>query len=178
MQTINRNTFTTIHTEGAMLPADLLQRIAGGVALDGLTPEDYHLAPSEKLNEAINRSWNRLLGVWSASRRAAARAVPETDTGATLTRERWLLPCSRSWATGGLARPGGGERRARSYPISHNWQERAHPPGGLRVDLDNARPARRARAQPAQPAAGVPEPLRGRPVGLRLQRAAPAHPAR
>ena len=28
MQTRNRNTFTTIHTEGALLPIDLLQRIS------------------------------------------------------------------------------------------------------------------------------------------------------
>ena len=37
-----------------------LQRIvARDSALDGLTPAAYHLAEGEKLNEAINRSWNR-----------------------------------------------------------------------------------------------------------------------
>ncbi len=54
MQTRNRNSFTTIHSEGALLPADLLERVrAGDPSLEGLSPEAYHLAPGEKLNEAI-----------------------------------------------------------------------------------------------------------------------------
>jgi hypothetical protein len=45
-----------------LLPVDLLQRISeNDASLKGLTPESYHLAPGEKLNEAINRSWNRLM---------------------------------------------------------------------------------------------------------------------
>ena len=55
MTTSTRNPFTTIRTEGALLPVDLLQRIvAGDSALGGLDPESYHLPGSEKLNEAIN----------------------------------------------------------------------------------------------------------------------------
>ena len=42
----------------ACLPADLLQRVADSDAgLDGLRPGDYHLAPGERLGEAITRSW-------------------------------------------------------------------------------------------------------------------------
>ena len=49
--------FTTVRSEGAILPMDLLQRIAQGDAhLQGLTPESYNLLKTEKLNEAINRS--------------------------------------------------------------------------------------------------------------------------
>jgi hypothetical protein len=67
MQTHNRNTFNTIHTEGVLLPVDLLQRIReNDASLKGLTPESYHPAPGKKLNEAINRSWNRLNGLWGA----------------------------------------------------------------------------------------------------------------
>jgi len=50
MQTKRQNIFTTIRTEGAILPVDLLQRVAEGDAdLDGLKPEDYHLVGGEKL---------------------------------------------------------------------------------------------------------------------------------
>ena len=50
-------TFTTIRSEGAILPADLLQRlIEGDKELGGLRPEDYQLDRGEKLNEAINRA--------------------------------------------------------------------------------------------------------------------------
>ncbi len=83
MQTVARSNFTTVKTEGAILPADLLQRIAGG-DLDGLRPEDYHLAPTEKPNEAINRAWNRCVGDWWDS---DAR-LPDSDRSTTLT--QWV----------------------------------------------------------------------------------------
>src|SRR5436189_5880697 len=87
----NRDFFTTIHTEGALLPPDLLQRIAeGGKGLDGLRPEDYHLS-GERLNEAINRAWNRLQGAWANFQTARAN-LPKNDTGTSVTRDRWLMP--------------------------------------------------------------------------------------
>jgi len=40
----NLEVFTTIKTEGALLPAELLKRLADGDRqLEGLTPESYHL---------------------------------------------------------------------------------------------------------------------------------------
>lgn len=46
----------TIRSEGGLLPADLLARVA---ALDrdlgGLAVSDFHLAPNERLGEAIAR---------------------------------------------------------------------------------------------------------------------------
>lgn len=32
----------------------------------GLKPSDYHLQPSEKLHEAVSRSWSRMTGAWNA----------------------------------------------------------------------------------------------------------------
>ena len=141
MQTISRNTFTTVKTEGAILPADLLQRVAEGRGLDGLTPEDYHLAPNERLNEAINRSWNRLLGVWQSFDEQRAR-LPDSDSGATLTRERWLLLLFQELGYGRLPLPGQAELPASTdYPICHGW---GHAPIHLvsfRQDLDRNTPA-------------------------------------
>ena len=52
MRTRARELFTTVTTEGAILPADILQRIADGDRdLEGLRGEDYHL-PGEKIGEA------------------------------------------------------------------------------------------------------------------------------
>jgi hypothetical protein len=49
--------FTTVHSEGALLPPDFLRQIAeGGDGIPGLTPEAYHLAGNERLHEAISRS--------------------------------------------------------------------------------------------------------------------------
>ena len=100
MQTRNRNTFTTIHTEGALLPVDLLQRIAERPALDGLTPGRLPPGPgreAQRGHQPLLEPAERGVGRFQTR---AARAGPETDTGTTLTRERWLLPLFRSWVTG------------------------------------------------------------------------------
>jgi hypothetical protein len=73
MQTRRRDQFSTVRTEGPILPPDLLRRIADDdKALGGLTPEAYHLGRGERLNEVINRSWNRLLGAWATFRAGTA----------------------------------------------------------------------------------------------------------
>ena len=42
--------FSTIRTEGAMLPSDILVRVASGdKSLGGLEESSYHLAPGEKI---------------------------------------------------------------------------------------------------------------------------------
>lgn len=122
MQTIARTTFTTVKTEGGLLPADLLQRIADGRDVAGLRPEDYHLFPGERLNEAINRAWNRCLGAWLTFDEQR-RGLAVTDTGTTLTRERWLLVLFSELGYGrlqiqraALMTPDG-----TPYPISHLW---------------------------------------------------------
>ena len=81
MRTRTRDLFTTIRTEGGLLPAEFLQRVGEGDGdIDGLGPSDYRLAGNLKLNEAVNRSWNALLGAWEAFRRAEAN-VPAGDPG-------------------------------------------------------------------------------------------------
>ena len=139
MHTISRTTFTTVKTEGAILPADLLQRIADGRSLDGLTPADYHLAPSERLNEAINRSWNRCLGVWQSFDEQRSR-LPAGDTGITLTRERWLLILFQELGYGRLSFQGKLAAGGVDYPISHSWEQAPIHLVSFRQDLDRRDP--------------------------------------
>ncbi len=128
--------FPTIRTEGAILPADLLERIAAGDrSLPGLTPADYHLDAGEKLNEAVSRSWNRLLGLWKAFRTETA-ALPADDPGTTHTRERWLLPLFRELGYGRLPAARAADIAGKSYPISHRWNAVPIHLLGCRVDLD------------------------------------------
>lgn len=120
MQTVARSNFITVKTEGGILPADLLQRIADG-KVEGLNPTDYHLAASERLNEAINRSWNRLLGVWQTFENKTEQASP-SETGTTLTRE-WMLTMLQELGYGRLPYQGkltvSGSDGDTDYPISH-----------------------------------------------------------
>lgn len=120
MQTITRTTFTTVKTEGALLPADLLQRIAEGKVKEGLRPEEYHLFAGERLNEAINRAWSRCLSAWSSFNQQRER-LPTTETGTTLTRERWLLILFQELGYGRLQTTRGLEIEGITYPISHIW---------------------------------------------------------
>ena len=135
MQTRAKQLFPFIRTEGSLLPSDLLQRIADAKDLPGLKAEDYGLTLGETLNEAINRSWTRLQSLWGTFQKQRA-ALPESDTGTTLTR-RWLqvlfqeLEYDRNLPT---ADPITIEEKV--YPISHVW---SHVPIHLvsfRADLD------------------------------------------
>jgi type I restriction-modification system DNA methylase subunit len=140
MQTRNRNTFTTIHTEGALLPSDLLERIRSNDSkLEGLDAQSYHLAPGEKINEAINRSWNRLNGLWGAFQ-AAREKLAEGDPGTTLSRERWLLPLFQELGFGRLATTKAVEIEGKSYPISHGWQNVPLHLVGCGLQLDKRTP--------------------------------------
>ena len=54
---------SSIRTEGGLLPADLLAKVAAGDRdVPGLTDVDYELAANDRVREAITRSWNRLVG--------------------------------------------------------------------------------------------------------------------
>jgi len=135
LQTKTRDPFTTIHTEGALLPSDLLQRILNyDKDLPGLTPEGYHLS-GEKLNEAINRSWNRLQGAWAAFQTARGR-LGAGEAGTGLTRERWLLPLFDELDYGRLQVAKGLEIDGKPYAISHMWARVPIHLVGCGVDLE------------------------------------------
>lgn len=135
MQSKLRELFTTIRTEGALLPPDLLLRIADRKSEPGLKPTDYHLSPGERINEVISRSWNRLLGAW-ASFRAGMQKLPAGDNGTGLTRERWLLILFQELGYGRLLTTRALEIEGKTYPISHLWQHTPIHLVGCRIDLD------------------------------------------
>jgi SOS-response transcriptional repressor LexA len=132
--------FTTVRSQGAILPPDLLQRIVDrDPTLGGLTPESYHLG-GETIGEATSRAWAKLQKAWTAFREAEAR-LAETDLGTSLTRERWLLLLFQDLAYGRLQTAKAVEVERKSFPISHAWGE--HTPihlVGWRVDIDKRTP--------------------------------------
>lgn len=127
---------TTIKTEGALLPADLLRRVqAGDRTLPGLTPEAYHLPGGMRLNEAASRAWNALLGAWTTFQEARER-LPEGDLGTTVTRERWLLPLFQELNYGRLQPRTAVEIDGKSYAVSHGYGHAPVHLVGCNVDLD------------------------------------------
>lgn len=131
-----REIFTTVRTEGGLLPPDLLAGVSeGDKELGGLGFQDYHLAAGERINEAVTRAWNRVTRAWAAFQTAAA-TLPEKDLGTSFTRERWLLVLFQELGFGRLQASRGLEVGGKHYPISHFWQSVPIHLVGFRVDLD------------------------------------------
>jgi hypothetical protein len=132
---MKRQSFTTIRTEGGLFPPDFLRRVTeSSSTIPGLTPEAYHLAGKEKLNEVASRAWTRLLGIWTVF---YATTVPAGDPGTTTTREKWLLPLFGEMGYGRLQQAKAVELNGRSYPVSHGWQNVPIHLVGRNIDLDH-----------------------------------------
>jgi hypothetical protein len=115
--------FQHVRTTGPMLPADVLQRVANEDSkLPGLKATDYGLAESERLGEAITRSWTRLLDIHK-NFVAEMAATDPTDTAAAPTFKAWLKYLFQELGYGSLT----ATTQSRmvdetAYPISHQWK--------------------------------------------------------
>ncbi|MFO0563990.1 MAG: hypothetical protein U0269_38550, partial [Polyangiales bacterium] len=108
-----------VSAEGALLPLDLLQRIAGGdPSVQGLSTASYNLPENERLNEAASTAFNRLEATWKAVGAQLANASAATVF------QRWLQHVFRALEFGTLeALSQGitlGERR---FALTHKWRQ-------------------------------------------------------
>lgn len=153
---------SNVRSEGGLLPVDVLQRIVSrdrelpgmypkltqGDPSDSLEREKnpWNLSGGERLTDAINRSWQKMLAVWR--RFAELRdTLPEGDPGTRLTREELLLPLFGELGYGRLVAARPEDRLVRSagttsgsqeksYPISHFWLHSPIHIVGCGVDMD------------------------------------------
>lgn len=130
--------FTSVKTEGGLLPVDLLR----GVSLldrdlPGLRGEDYGLAPGERLPDAIVRSWNRLLPVWERFAEKLA-ALPASETSAqTQTRDQWTKWLLDELGFHRLEAANPVVIDDKPYPVSHRSEGVALHLVGARVDIEH-----------------------------------------
>jgi hypothetical protein len=114
--------FQHVRTVGPMLPAAVLARIAfprAGDPLVGLRPEDYDLAKSERLNEAISRSFASLLPKWQAFRdRVSALDASDHGLGPAMAFARQI--CAEL-GYGDLARFQRTEIDGRQFELAFRW---------------------------------------------------------
>src|ERR1035438_436979 len=130
------SSFIAITSEGGLLPADFLHELPDPkTTIEGVTPVAYHLADGERLNEEINRSWNRLKGCWENFKKAIAEK-PAGESTTTDTRERWLLPLFQELGFGRVTAAKPIEVDGRSYPVSHGWNQVPIHLVGSHADLD------------------------------------------
>jgi hypothetical protein len=110
--------FQTIHSEGGLLPSDLLRHILDPKEkIPGTQPEDYGLPPGERINETITQAWSRLRKHW-AEFRAVAANLPAGEAGTGLTNDKWSLPLLRDLGFGLLPTTAGPQIGGRTYAIN------------------------------------------------------------
>jgi len=138
--------FQTVRSEGGLLPADLLRRVLDPKSkLAGARPEDYGLPQSERLNEVITQSWNRLRKHWAEFQTAAAN-LPEGEAGTGLTNDKWTLPLLRELGFGLLPTSAGPEVNGRAYAISRFFGPVAVHLVGCGLSLDRRAAGQRGAA--------------------------------
>ena len=136
MARVRSQTFTTIRTEGGLLPADILVRIASlDKAIPGLTNSDYHLMKGESFGNKIADSWSRLSSAWRHFAELRS-ALPEGDNGTTLTREKWLLPLFSELGYGRLSVSRAIDVDGKSFALSHVWSTVPIHLVGVNIPLD------------------------------------------
>jgi len=127
--------FNTIQIEGSLISADLLENIYTGEAA-GQKVTDFNLKDSIRLNEETAACWAEIRDYWKAFQHGLAR-VSETDSGASVTREQWMLPLLRVLGFNNVtfsrsaAQVGG-----QTYFISHRLGDGEE---GLPVHIEGAR---------------------------------------
>lgn len=140
----------TVRTEGGLLPADILARIAAEDSnLGGFAPSAYQCDPGERTREAISRAWPHLQAYWRAFQQSRA-TLPPSDAGTTLTRERWMLPLFRILGYGPLDAMTSPVLDGRTFPVSHHFRQVPVHLVSFRVALDTRTPgvAGAARSSP------------------------------
>lgn len=136
MARVRSQTFTTIRTEGGLLPVDILVRIASlDKAIPGLANSDYHLMKGESFGNKIADSWSRLSSAWRHFAELRS-ALPEGDNGTTLTREKWLLPLFNELGYGRLSVSRAIDIDGKSFALSHVWSTVPIHLVGVNIPLD------------------------------------------
>lgn len=85
---------TTIQSEGSLISADLLSEIYAATAA-GQRAADFGLDGKVRLSDEIAASWSDARAYWEAFQHGLRR-IKEGETGATATRELWILPLLRT----------------------------------------------------------------------------------
>ena len=142
--------YTTITTEGGLLPADILDAIASA-DLPGQQPEDFGLERGRNLSDRIAAAWQAARGHWLLFKSYAEELRPD-DPATTVTRARWVLPLLDVLGYSMTFNQAAYSIEGRSYAISHRaGSGEAAPPvhiEGVGTSMDARPPSGRPRLSP------------------------------
>jgi len=83
--------YIAIHSEGGLIPYDLLEKIANEDA-PGQKAADFGLAKGRRLSDEIQRVWSDAQELWSRFKDVSEKLSQKDPYGTTLTRDRWIGP--------------------------------------------------------------------------------------
>ena len=136
MQTRQKELFTTIRSEGGLLPIEFIRRIESFERdIVGNSSADYHLIEGETILQRISADWSRMKNAWQAFQ-AARGKLADSDIGTSITREKWLLPLFTSLEYGRLDKATAIDIEGKQYAISHIRGKLPVHLVGSGVDLD------------------------------------------
>ena len=142
--------YTTITTEGGLLPADILDAIASA-DLPGQQPEDFGLERGRNLSDRIAAAWQAARGHWLLFK-SYAEELRSDDPATTVTRARWVLPLLDVLGYSMTFNQAAYSIEGRSYAISHRaGSGEAAPPvhiEGVGTSMDARPPSGRPRLSP------------------------------
>jgi hypothetical protein len=141
----------TIRSEGSLISADLLSSIQSGEAR-GQKSSDLGLDGIVRLIDEIAACWSDAKAYWEAFQHGMGR-IKEGDSGATVTREQWILPLLRTLGFEGITfSRGAAQVGGESYFIFHRLGEGGDGSPihieGARNELDRRPPTGRPRISP------------------------------
>ena len=141
---MSASTLQGVRVVGGILPPGLLDHVMAGEVSDPATlrPASYHLVGRETVQDAVSRSWQYLLGAWTAWREQQQNQPGGlADTRAGTVREQWLLPLLDELGYGRVPPlPTSLAVGPNQYPVSHAWQHVPIHLLGPGVDLDRRNP--------------------------------------
>jgi hypothetical protein len=150
--------FSTIVSEGNLVPADLLQQIADGAA-EGQKPEDFGFDRARRLTDEIAAAWSDAREYWGLFQRRVETLsrqgrLREDDPGTSLTREFWVERLLETLGYQLTPQRNAAVVENRTYFISHRAVAEGAEEGppvhveGFRTSLDQRPPSGRPRLSP------------------------------
>lgn len=141
--------FSSINIQGNIVSSEILDKIRTDDSFHHQKPEAFGWARGASLRDEIGMSWALIRTHWQTYKKRL-EMIPESDTGTSLTRERWIIPFLTELGYE-VARKSKKEINGKSYAISHGADNRDDFPihiMGYKDNLDKRRESGGPRLSP------------------------------
>ncbi len=142
--------FSTIITEGGLLPADLLAQIAAA-DLPGQRPSDFEIASKQTVNDLAADVWQIARTQWQVFYKNF-QALGPNESATSLTRQKWISPLLQNLGYEPTANSNAYQIDGRTYAISHRADPNPDSPpihiAGAHQRLDARAPSGGPRLSP------------------------------